>query len=99
MPPTRQGLPNTLCQSIQRPRPVFHRPQLPPKTPCSPLHPSPDDSPCARVLYTRQTGWMAVPPGVDEKCQIRHFRLLTPKRVAHITRPSLKTAAPQDAKD
>ena len=38
---------------------------------------------------------MAARRAGSEKCQIRHFRLLTPKRVAHITRPSLMTAAPK----
>ena len=49
------------------------------------------DKPRAPVLYmgTRQeTGRRS---GFGEKCQICHFELLTPRKVAHITRPPLTT--------
>jgi hypothetical protein len=53
----------------------------------------------ARVLYTLRVEGDDGRPGENEKMSFSSFWLLTPKWVGHITRPSLRTAAPQDAND
>jgi hypothetical protein len=46
----------------------------------------PDDSLRARVLYTLRDGLDGGQPGVNRKMSLSSFWLLTPQKVAHITR-------------